>query len=156
MLTTAKQPQTKLLFTSGYYFIQGCCHTGHQPPQALRWAWVRAIGGMWNSALKVRIWVRLYKWMEVNVRRETVCGLCVFMYSYLAVAESLTPDRESNCQLIALSALLFITSSDLTDAVKTGLLLSALVLHATLQSFLFLWHTFPVFASFIRSFPEIP
>lgn len=68
-----------------------------------------------------------------------VCEVvCVFVYSYLAVAESLTPDRESNCQLTALYALLFITSSDLTDAVKTGLLLSELVVHATLQSFLLL------------------
>lgn len=76
--------------------------------------------------------------MEVNGSRETVCGLCVFVYSYLAVAESLAPGRGSNCHLTAASALLFITSSDLTDAVKTGLLLPALVLHATLQSFLLL------------------
>lgn len=60
--------------------------------------------------------------------------LRVCVCSYLALAESLTSDRESNCRLIAPSALQLITSSNLTARVKARPSRPSLRLHFALKS----------------------
>lgn len=78
------------------------------------------------------VWGLCVRWDTISLipLGETLCAyvykIRVCVCGYLAAAESWTADRESNRRLVTLSSFPFITSSELTAAVKARLRLSSL------------------------------